>query len=42
MIYDADLTLKGPLRVFDLGLRAVFGRIGDRAAAGLRAHLGAG
>lgn len=42
VIYDADLTLKGPLRVFDLGLRAVFGRIGDRAAAGLRAHLGAG
>lgn len=40
--YDADLTLKGPLRVLDLGLRAVFGRIGDHAAAGLRAHLGAG
>jgi len=39
--YDADLVLKGPLRVFDLGLRLVFGRIGDKAAAGLREYLGA-
>jgi len=33
--YDADLRLNGPLALFDLGLRLVFGRIGDRAAAGL-------
>lgn len=33
--YDAELTLNGPLRIFDLGLRPVFDRIGDRAAAGL-------
>ena len=38
--YDADLRLNGPLRVGDLGLRLVFGRIGDRAAAGLRRVLG--
>ena len=34
--YDADLRLNGVLRVGDLGLRLVFGQIGDRAAAGLR------
>lgn len=39
--YDADLRLNGVLRVGDLGLRLVFGRIGDRAAAGLRLALGA-
>ena len=39
--YDADLRLNGVLRVGDLGLRLVFGRIGDRAAAGLRRVLGA-
>jgi hypothetical protein len=33
--YDADLTLNGPLRIFDLALGLVFGRIGDRAAKGL-------
>jgi len=38
--YDADLRLNGPLRIGDLGLRLVFGRIGDRAAAGLRRVLG--
>lgn len=36
---DADLRLNGPLRLFDPGLRLVFGRIGDRAAAGLRRAL---
>ena len=39
--YDADLRLNGVLRVGDLGLRLMFGRIGDRAAAGLRRALGA-
>ncbi len=39
--YDADLRLNGVLRVGDLGLRLVFGVIGDRAAAGLRRVLGA-
>ena len=39
--YDADLRLNGVLRVGDLGLRLVFGVIGDRAAAGLRRALGA-
>jgi carbon monoxide dehydrogenase subunit G len=33
--YDADLTLNGVLGLADPGLRLVFGRIGDRAAAGL-------
>lgn len=37
--YDADLRLNGPLRIGDLGLRLVFDRIGDRAAAGLRRVL---
>lgn len=39
--YDADLRLNGVLRVGDLGLRLVFGYIGDRAAAGLRRVLDA-
>jgi carbon monoxide dehydrogenase subunit G len=39
--YDADLRLGGPLRLADPGLRLVFGRIGDRAAAGLRRALAA-
>ena len=39
--YDADLRWNGVLRVGDLGLRLVFGQIGDRAAAGLRRVLGA-
>ena len=38
--YDADLRLNGVLRVGDLGLRLMFGQIGDRAAAGLRRVLG--
>jgi hypothetical protein len=42
-----DLTLRyvtkeyGALRLGDPGLRLMFGRIGDRAAAGLRRVLGA-
>ena len=39
MTYDADLRLNGLLRIGDLGLRLVFDRIGDRAAAGLRRVL---
>jgi carbon monoxide dehydrogenase subunit G len=38
--YDADLRLNGVLRVGELGLRLVFGQIGNRAAAGLRRVLG--
>jgi len=38
--YDADLRLNGVLRVGDMGLRLMFGQIGDRAAAGLRRVLG--
>ncbi len=37
--YEADLTLKGPLRLADPLLGLAFGRIGDRAAAGLRDAL---
>jgi carbon monoxide dehydrogenase subunit G len=37
--YDADLRLRGLLRIADPALRMVFGRIGDRAAAGLRRAL---
>ena len=37
--YDADLKLKGPLRLLDPVLGLAFGRIGDRAAAGLRERL---
>ncbi len=33
--YDAKLTLNGPLGLADPILRLTFGRIGDRAAAGL-------
>ncbi len=33
--YDAELTLNGPLGLADPILRLTFGRIGDRAAAGL-------
>jgi Polyketide cyclase / dehydrase and lipid transport/Fasciclin domain len=38
-IYEADLTLKGPLRVLDPALGLAFDRVGERAAAGLRARL---
>ena len=37
--YDADLALKGPLRVADPLLRLAFNRTGDRALAGLRDTL---
>jgi carbon monoxide dehydrogenase subunit G len=37
--YDAELRLNGPLGIFDLGVRPVFKRIGDRAAAGLERAL---
>lgn len=37
--YDAELRLNGILRVADPALRIAFERIGDRAAAGLRAAL---
>ncbi len=37
--YDADLTLRGPLRLLDLPLRLAFGRIGDNARDGLRRKL---
>lgn len=33
--YDAELRLNGPLGLFDLALRPVFGRIGARANRGL-------
>lgn len=38
--YDAVLDLRGPLRLADPLLKLAFGRIGDRAAAGLRRVLG--
>jgi carbon monoxide dehydrogenase subunit G len=37
--YDADLSLKGVLRIGDPLLGLAFRRIGDRAAAGLRTAL---
>ncbi|MEO6122104.1 MAG: SRPBCC family protein [Ilumatobacteraceae bacterium] len=37
--YDADLQLKGWLKIADLGLRLVFKRIGDKAAEGLAEAL---
>lgn len=37
--YDADLVLKGPLKLADPLLKVSFGRIGDKAAAGLRKTL---
>lgn len=39
--YDADLRLAGPLRLLDPLLVVAFGRIGDRAAEGLRDWLAA-
>ncbi len=39
LTYDADLKLKGPLRLADPVLRLVFNRIGDRAVDGLRETL---
>jgi carbon monoxide dehydrogenase subunit G len=37
--YDADLRLKGVFRLAEPVLKLAFGRIGDRAAAGLRTAL---
>jgi hypothetical protein len=37
--YDAELTLKGPLKLADPLLALAFGRVGDRALEGLRAQL---
>ena len=37
--YDAELRLNGVLAVFGVGLKPVFNRIGDRAAAGLERAL---
>ena len=39
LTYDADLTLKGPLRLLDPLLGLAFGRIADRALAGLTEWL---
>lgn len=38
--YDADLRLKGPLKLADPLLRLAFKSIGDKARDGLRTHLG--
>jgi carbon monoxide dehydrogenase subunit G len=38
--YDAELVLKGPLRIADPLLGLAFNRVGDRALAGLRKKLG--
>ena len=38
--YDADLALKGPLRIADPLLGLAFDRVGDRALEGLRETLG--
>lgn len=37
--YDADLRLKGPLKLADPLLALAFNRVGDRALKGLRAAL---
>ncbi|WCO66848.1 SRPBCC family protein [Iamia majanohamensis] len=37
--YDADLVLKGPLKLGDPVLKATFGKMGDKAADGLRSEL---
>jgi dehydrogenase/reductase SDR family member 12 len=37
--YDAELRLKGPLRIAELPMRLLFRRIGDRARAGLEEVL---
>ncbi len=41
LTYDADLTLKGALRLGDPLLKLVFGRIGDAAVGGLSKRLDA-
>ncbi len=40
IVYDADLALKGPLRMADPLLGLAFSRVGDRALEGLRRRLG--
>jgi YD repeat-containing protein len=40
LTYDAELALKGRLRIADPVLRRVFNRVGDRALAGLINKLG--
>ncbi|MGI8938364.1 MAG: SRPBCC family protein [Iamia sp.] len=37
--YDADLVLKGPLKLADPLLKVSFGKLGDKAAAGLHRTL---
>jgi carbon monoxide dehydrogenase subunit G len=37
--YDAELTLKGPLRLFDPLMALAFRRVGDRAKEGLERRL---
>jgi carbon monoxide dehydrogenase subunit G len=39
VVYDADLRLKSVLGLFDPLMKLAFGRIGDRAAEGLRRVL---
>ena len=39
MTYDAQLTLKGAMRLFDPIFGLLFKRLGDNAAAGLRREL---
>ena len=41
LTYDADLRLKGPLRILDPLLQVAFRRTGDRALAGLQRVLSA-
>lgn len=38
--YDAELSLKGPLRMADLPFRLALRRLGDRARDGLRRRIG--
>jgi carbon monoxide dehydrogenase subunit G len=41
ILYNADLTLKGPLKLADPLLALAFNRVGDHAVAGLRDTIGA-
>jgi carbon monoxide dehydrogenase subunit G len=40
LFYDADLKLKGPMRLADPLLGLAFKRVGDKALAGMRRTLG--
>ena len=40
IVYDAELTLKGPLKLADPLLALAFNRVGDHALAGLRNTIG--